>query len=517
MSPVSLCTSAGRTFDIYSLQGFQFTESIDEIELKTSAFRGSDKIDDATYTWWWWNELNENGAGYTKIDDEIGSSLRVNRFDQYAFASIKCEMHLSDGSVFEDYVILTAETTVYTASVRFLGGSNVFTANDLFLIAGVEVYKNGNIVEEVGANLYCTDIVELDGDKIKTDINGTFDEDDKMYFVYKEDEKYKSVLCKYIGSEENGERKYSWIRVNDSFTYSYSSTLDLQMSSNILVISKETINKSYSIDFKVYKNDTLLTTTSAMVIDSNDPIISNTAPDNPVIGQLWLDTNTGILMVCTKYETTADFVPEDDTEISTENNSTPVWEQCFNKTGVTTFTSKPTSYKEGDLWILADGEDFNYTTTETVQNEDGTQSKKDVTYSFKAGTMVKSIQASSNFEQTHWVDADAEVAEMKNNISQYFEFNPDTGLKIIGKVDEEANKQFYVNIDSQKMGFHEKTNDGKDVEVVSISNQSAYINNLNVNTGANFDCDVAFNEELKIGGKFVWKIEDGCLSLVVIK
>ena len=501
------------TFDIYSLQGFQFTEDIDEIELKTSAFRGSNKISNATYSWYWNSIISGSSDEWNLIEAATESSLIVNVSSEYALSNLKCVMTLKDGSQYEDYVMLSYENAFYTSEVKFLGGSNIFTASDLFLIARVELYKNGHQVEDVLTNQYCTGVVSIDNDgTINTTVSGKFKDEDKMYFVYMDGRNYKHALgkCTVTVDESSGEpiEKYKWTKIDEELKYSYGNSLYEEMSSNIIVISKESVNKSVSVEFEVKNNDVVISTTRAMVIDSNDPIISATEPLNPVLGQWWLNTTTGILMVCTQ------------TEPDSENADVPVWKQCFSQTGVTIFTSRPQSYKEGDLWILGDGEACGkYTVEVTVENDEGNEEiRQEDRYTFGPGSMVKSIDTSNTFDDSHWVDADAETTDFKNNIKQYFGFDTDNGLRI-GQTDD----AFYVNISAKEMGFYEKTEDGPDQKVVAINNQSAFIKDLNAQGNAKFDSNATIegnlevNGDFQIGGKFAWQLEDDdSLSLVVV-
>ena len=159
------------------------------------------------------------------------------------------------------------------------------------------------------------------------------------------------------------------------------------------------------------------------------------------------------------------------------------WVNSGYQDGSAIYTSQPTSYSEGDLWILADGE---------------------ICGEFGPGSMLKATTTSNSFSESHWIDVDAEATEQRKNIKQYFLFNRDTGLRI-GQSDD----IFYVNISSKEMGFYDASN-GTAQKVVSISNQSATIKNLTVEDGATFNCEVNF-------GNFILKTEsNGSLSLAVL-
>lgn len=131
---------------------------------------------------------------------------------------------------------------------------------------------------------------------------------------------------------------------------------------------------------------------------------------------------------------------------------------------------------------------------------------------FINATLLQAIQSSTTFSYDHWVDISPEETELQNNIYQNFEFNKETGLKI-GQTDN----KFYVNIDSQKMGFHSVDGDKNDVEVVQIGINSATVQNATFkgSNGTTFDNNAQFNQEVGFGN-FVWQEEsDGSLSLSV--
>lgn len=454
------------TFEIYSTQGFIFKEDMSQIELKIAAFKGADSITNATYTWEWWNDtLNDGAGGYeTIIENSDKPDLIVNYSDEFAFSSLRCTMTY-DNRTYEDYIVLTSETVIYTSTVNFVDGSNIFYADDLYLIAYVELYQNGRKIETIATDKYCSGLSSIsdDGTIVANLSDEKFIDGDKMYFVYQDkDGLYQVILGEYTSG--------TWKVTQTNLQYIYTNSLYNSIQSNIIAISKESVNKSRNIKFVILKGETDISNVSANVIDSNDPIISSTTPENPVNNQLWLDTSTN----------------PGNLKIYSEEKKE--WLLCAQQSGNAIYTSKPSKYTRGDLWILSDGE---------------------VCGSFGPGSMLKATTTSNTFNQDHWIDADAEMTNLKNNINQYFEFNKNTGLKI-GQADE----KFYVNIRSTEMGFYDNST-GQNQKVVSISNNSANIKNLTVDDSATFNANTKFNSEVNFFG-FVWKKEsNGSLSLAI--
>ena len=445
-------------FQIYSVDGFEFDDDLKSITLQTIAFQAGEKISSGvTYQWKWWNIESTSSDKYEKIIGATSSSLVVNSSDQHAYASIKCEMTY-DGIVYEDYVSLTKSVDVYTATIKFFNGTNIIATGEDYIIAYIELYKN-NIAEEVpySGNVYVSDRNSVSNGTITTDINsGSYKSGDKVYFVCKESAGYNVVLGQYASSK--------W--TVQSNKYIYDNDLFDNNTSPVIFIPKEKIPKALMINCEIKKGNTVndvVARTSAVVMDLNDPIVSNAAPTNPEKGQLWLDTSStpSLLKMWDGIR----------------------WVDSGYQNGNVVYTSQPNKgYTKGDLWILAQGEKCG---------------------DFTQGSMLRANTTSSTFNASHWEDAMSESTAILNNVKQYFMFNADTGLRI-----GQSNDKFYVNISSTEMGFYDATS-GSAQKVVSISNKSATIKDMTVEEGAKFDCEVKF-------GKFVWKTEsDGSLSLAL--
>lgn len=207
-------------------------------------------------------------------------------------------------------------------------------------------------------------------------------------------------------------------------------------------------------------------------IKSTSTIISDVQPVDANEGQLWLNTSVEpySLMVFTNGE----------------------WAYFSQNEGEKIYTSQPTTYSTGDLWILSVGESY---------------TAEDVTYG--AGSILRAD------ENLNWTDAVSGITSVISNVNQYFNFDKSTGLRIGQKDDK-----FHVNLSSTKMGFY----DG-DTEVVQISNKSANIDDLTVEYGFTADCSSTFNGDMtvtkEINGNncsFVWKVEDsnGSFSLAIM-
>ena len=466
-------------FQIYSVDGFEFSDSLTTITLKTVAFKAGNLITSgATYQWFFYNR---NTSDYEKIPDETGPELEISRGGEYASTNLKCVMEYDD-ILYEDHISLTEKTSPYTSLVKFFDGSrgNVFAADDLYLVAYVEVYQDGERLETIKANRYCSGVSTLSSSGvIVANIEETFSDGERMYFVCNINGIYEVVLGEYSSG--------AWHKVDYNTEYIYKNTIYSTIMSNVIAISKEDINKSRNVDFTIYKGDIPISNASVNVIDSNDPIISDDTPKGVVVGQLWLNTSItpNVLMI---------------------HKGNNVWEPCAEKVGINIFTSCPSNYSEGDLWILAKGESCEYTDSQGNQ------------YIFKEGSMLKANTNSDIYVPSHWEDADKEGTDFKKNVNQTFIFNPSgvAGKGLPGVTIGQVDNEFYVNINSTEMGLYDNSNSkNPHQKVVYIKNNSATIKNSNLTGNTNFygqinicDPDSKPDDADEDDVLFVWQVED---------
>lgn len=593
------------TFQIYSTEGFEFIDSVNESEkletitLKLSAFKGTTPLTNAEYTWEWWNSnpityieaevTSETIGDYWVFEDEnyilktlpdeyidntiyyvetysdegryeeilttTDAVFKVNIVDDiYALSNLRCTMIL-DGDYtnpYYDYVTLSKKVDVYTASIKFFNGTNVFSQNADYLIGYVELYKNNQLEESPMANTYYSGIVTIDSEN-NIILDKVFDtQETSSYFIYKNtnSNSHNVILGEYNGT--------NWVVSNKKTKYIYENNVNTNIQSNVFIISKLDITRSRDININVYTDvmtleedvmipDTkkLVAITKTTIIDLNDTIVSNTAPANPIDGQLWFDTAESILKVY--------------------NSELGKWiDSSLQNSGQTVYTSQPESYRAGDLWIVEDTRtiisyekttvtaetegiywildanqgyiskslphEYDSTAVYYVQTE--TKEKQVITIggiSYGPGSILRATTNSNEYSSAHWEDATPKLTQMQIDIEQYFDFNPQTGLKI-----GQSNQKFYVNISSTRMSFCEDPNiiveDETDPyidknEVVYIGNRSATIKNLIAEESADFNCEVEVDRQIDIVNTYQTKTSypgfslqvepDGSLSLVV--
>lgn len=494
------------TFRIYSENGDTFNEGVEKIVMETVAFDGLTQITNATYNWAYYDTSSNTWIDMSKVQTSIAntdSSLTILRSYSYSNSVFRCIMTYNNAT-YEDYFTLKTFKHQYDAVVKFFDGSNIFDASESFIIAYIELYKDQKKVaglDEGVTKYYYHTCNTFDANTQKNTFNSTgLSDDDKMvgnkiYGIYKvvnpPNKQYAKYIVRLLTYREDGvwgglSTSRDYVFRNDLYNNEYIFDTTSSAAPNIVVISKEDVAKYKDINFTIYPsvlndgeeyiydNDLIIARANVTVFDLNDPVVSNVEPTDPKDGQLWLDTSV-YPYVLRIYE----------------NGK---WVYFTQQNGKTVYTSKPSSYSEGDLWILAQGE---------------------ICGSFREGTMLRAKQGSSTFSASHWEDAMSAFTAMYNNIEQTFTFNPTNkdgelpGLTI-GQTDD----AFYVNINSQKMSFYDNS-EGQNKEVVYISNESANIDGLVVETSLDVNCNAAFDGQVKFGN-FVWKVEsNGSLSLAI--
>lgn len=314
--------------------------------------------------------------------------------------------------------------------------------------------------------------------------------------------KYKAALYQYSAE------KQQWILIEDDNKYVYKNDLYDDVTSNVVVISKEDITNHKNIDFTIYNkvlddnglvwdNDLVVSNASTTIFDLNDPIISNTEPEGAQDGQLWLDTS--------------------DSPYTLYIYQNKKWVYFNQQMGKTIHTSKPETYSQGDIWILSEGYE------EIIGG---------TTYYYGEGTMLRATETVvvvGGFSITHWADADSNMSDTITNIKESFSWD-DTGINIAKKMKYASGdviSPFYVHIDSERMGFHSVVNK-EDIEVVHIGNNSSTIKNATFegNDGTIFNNNASFYNQVNIlnqdsKGKetgFTFQTEaDGSFSLILIE
>jgi hypothetical protein len=206
------------------------------------------------------------------------------------------------------------------------------------------------------------------------------------------------TLKKYNGtswanSTDTQSLSYYWDIINDG-----SAQVPLGASSKVKVISCHDFTATATLVCEVSNIENgLLTQSSLSITDASDPIVSETEPIATVNGQIWIKPNSNGTYLMFVWDTSL-------------NN----WISSDMDTRNKVYTSRPSSYNAGDLWITASDADH------------GT---------YLHGTLLQAQKSNTTYNATDWSPTlryDQDIDDMKetlNNLSQYVTITS-AGLRI---------------------------------------------------------------------------------------
>ena len=414
----------GVTFQLYAPKGYLITNETPEITLQAFAYEGSQEITNATFKWSVWN-----GETWSKITNATNSSLTVNKTDVMKTSVYKCEMTYN-GEVYESTATVEDKTDVYESLIRVVAQRTL--NNGMYWILSSIVYS-----EEGEKDALLGPVSEI------APTNPTAG----SYWYQINQEDYSITLKKYSGKEwvvstDKQELLYDWLLFKDQ-----TDMLSLGDKSKVKIVKSGDFVTTCNIQCNIFSADnTVLSRNNQVLNDPTDPIVSETAPTNPIDGQIWI-------------------------KIGSNNNYTlSVWNTELNKwilssadTQNKVYVTKPSQYNIGDLWIV----DSNYSPT---AYENGVM--KD--YKHPEKTMLKAVATSQTYSDAHWTEAlkyqkelDGVVGDMEK-FKQFISID-DTGLTMQAKGSNNTISDFKTMLTNTELGFYQG------------STKVAYINNNQLN------------------------------------
>ena len=281
----------------------------------------------------------------------------------------------------------------------------------------------------------------------------------------------KFTLKKYNGS--------AWVASTDKQAYAYdwrqivdgTQQQAIGNTDKVQIISCNSFTSSATFQCIVTDTDgSKLARCNIHLTDTSDPIVSATAPVGVKDGQLWMQTQTdGTFLL---YIWDAD---------------TSTWKQLNADTKNVVHTTKPSSYRAGDLWVV----------------------ESDTAISgYTKGTLLQSNATATTFAAAHWAPSlkyEKELSEVQNALKSYRQYmNVDSdGLHMQARDANGTLSPFQALFTNTRLSFYQD-----DLEVAYISD-----NKLNIYEAS---IDVLSVEKKIQLQKFEWAIEsNGSMSLIV--
>jgi len=423
-------------FKIYSDTGFIFHNE-DTITLKLQKLYGTTNIAISGNTKVQWSKLVDGiwvntwkyDSGDTNSVLTTGETLIIKRGEINGTQLYRCILTYN-GQTYTDVVTITDKTDIYQSKIISLGG-NILNGGEEGIVAYASVFYETNEDDSLLCPIYSEGITPVENQTYYVLEGNGFTTKKYSNSTWVND---ATIQQKYM---------YSWF-ILDKYTGEQQSI----GSGKVIYITSEVISTSGIVQCKISD----ISVCTEIFADANDPIIGSEQPSVTTAGQLWLNTDDGILYA---YRT-----------------SSASWEPV-NSGQNRTYTSAPIVktdccyYKKGDLWIV-DESDSAYTNA-------------------KAGTLLIAINnlqdGADNWSVANWKDRLAidwenklyydealnSISDYQQKLSAYMNFEVD-GLKIGAN-----NTEFYTKVTPYDLGFYQGPE-----KVAYVSNKKMYNTSLEV-------------------------------------
>ena len=309
---------AAVAFQVYAPNGYLLTKDLESLTLQTFAYEGSTAI--TTGVTYQWSQLVDDT--WTDITNATSTSYTVTKADVLKAKSYRCVMTYKS-QTYTSTVTVQDKTDIYNSIMCI---SSNATSNDCYWVLYTLVYSDSEEVDPLLGPI---------------SVNAPTSPKSGDYWYAVDTINATVALKKYNGT--------SWANSTDTQTLSYywdiindgSTQVPLGASSKVKVVSCHDFTATATLVCEVSNiEDGLLTQSSLSLTDASDPIVSTTEPTATVNGQIWIKPNdNGTYLMFVWDEATNGWISSD---MDTRNK---------------VYTSRPSSYNVGDLWITASDTD----------------------------------------------------------------------------------------------------------------------------------------------------------------
>lgn len=420
------------SFEIYSNTGLVFHDE-ESITLQTQKLYGATNITiGGTTTLQWskmvngvWTNTWKYDSGDSSNVPATGETLVVKHSEINGSQLYRCTLTYG-GKAYTDIVTITDKTDTYQSNIIALGG-NVLTGGEAGRIAYASLFQGANEEDKLLCPIYSS---------------GTTPVANKTYYVLED-----GVITtkKYTGgiwvadNTVKQEYLYTWF-ILDKYTGEQQEI----GSGKVIYITNDVISRSGIVQCVIGN----VSVCAENFTDANDPIIGSEEPKLAAKGQLWLNTDDGLL-----YAYDNGWYPVNSGQNRTYTSAPIVRKDCC-------------YYKMGDLWIVGEN-DSAYTDA-------------------KVGTLLiatNDLQDADNWTVAEWKNRLAvdwsnklyydealnTLTDYQKRLSAYMSFEVD-GLKIGAN-----NTEFYTKVTPYDLGFYQGSE-----KVAYVSNKKMYNTSLEV-------------------------------------
>lgn len=448
------------TFQLYAPKGYLITHDVPEVTLQTFAYDSSQAITNATFVWYSWD-----GEVWNVINTVTGTSLTLNKASVLKSNVFKCEMTYND-KVYTSTATVEDKTDIYESLIRV--NAKRTSNNSMYWILYATVYS-----EEGERDALLGPVSET---APTSPITGS-------YWYQIDPTNYSITLKKYSGtawvtSTDKQELSYDWFLFRDT-----TEMVSLGDKSKVKIVKSGDFVTTCNVQCNVFDaENTVLSRNNQVLNDPTDPIVSETAPTNPIDGQIWIKVGANSSYMLSVW--------------SAELNK---WILSSADTQNKVYVSKPTQYNTGDLWIV----DSNYS---PVAYENGIVQD----YKHPEKTMLMATATSQTYSDAHWVEALKYQKELNGVIKDMEDFKQfisidDTGLTMQAKGANGAVSEFKTMLTNTELGFYQGA-----ARVAYINNNQLNISKAEITNGLTVS---GTNPSLKVGNFTIIQETNGSLSI----
>lgn len=393
------------TFQLYAPYGYLLSKHLESLTLETFAYYGTTAItSNAQYTWHQYD--NEQ---WNVIDGQTGTSLAVSQSDVVKSKSYKCVMEYQ-GQTYSATATVQDQSDTYN-SVMCISSNTSSASGELYWVLFSMVYSDS---EEVDPLL----------GPISIEAPETPLTDDYWYAV---DETNLTVKLKmfngttWIDTDSMQQLDYCWSIVDNGNTHDAIG----DNTNKVQILSAHDFTSTVTLLCEIMSEDGILTQSTLSLTDVSDPILSDTEPENAKHGQIWIKKNSdGSFLMFVWDGVTQSWVASDTTTHSK------------------VYTSRPSVYNAGDLWITASDDDHG---------------------SYLQGTLLQAQVDNTAYNANDWsptlkYDQDlADVQSRLDKLAQYVTINEE-GLRIGARDANGTLSPFTSLFTSTELSFYQNAN-----------------------------------------------------------
>lgn len=451
----STSDNASVTFQLYAPNGYILSNSVESLTLQTMAYIGSVQIPtgDATYRWY-----EQDSTDWVLVQEGTKSSLVVTREDVNQFKNYKCDM-VYNGNTYTSTIMVEDKSDIYNAIVCMSSNANTMTGEYYWIVYTLVYNQDGEIDPLLGP----VSIVAPEN-PVENDYWYSVDSENEIIIL----KQYKSA--EWVDSVDSQSFSYYWSMINND-----GSDLPMGESSKIKIISCHDFTSSATFKCDVSSDENgLLAMCTLSLTDTSDPIVSSTAPINVNDGQIWIKKNANGTYLMFIWDA-----------------SEESWISASADTDNKIYTSRPSSYNAGDLWITNSDDD----------HED-----------YLHGTLLQASVSNTEYNEDDWTptlkyDSDLnDIQNELNNLSQYVRINSE-GLQIGAKTNSGEVSPFTSLFTSTELAFYQNSD-----KLLTLANNKLIAPKVEIE-----DSLTVSNEGYIRLGNMRWIVEDnGSFSFSVL-